>query len=78
MLDLVGEQRDVVAHSPLAELPEVRQVAANLRGVDLGKFGESRRGDGLAALGAEMKEHVEVRREPLNDSLRYSVLLLNC
>ena len=70
VLDAIAEQLDVVADAPLAELPEVREVSANLRGVDLGHLGEPRRGDRLSALFAQVEQCVEVGRQALDDALR--------
>jgi len=39
VLDLVREQRDLVAHAAFPELPEVGKISANLCGIDLGEFG---------------------------------------
>src|ERR687890_266605 len=50
LADLRDEAVDVVADAALAELPEARQVAADLRGVDLREGGELLRGDRLLAL----------------------------
>ena len=62
-LDAVDEQSDVVAHPALAELPEVRQVAPDLRGIHLGELGELGRGYRLRALLPQVHEDVEVRTE---------------
>ena len=64
LADLRVQGLDVVAHAPLAELAEARQVAADLGGVDVRVVGQLLRGDGLLAHLARLGQHLEVARQP--------------
>ena len=54
---------DVVADTSNTELTEVRQVLANLRGVELVAFGQRLRGDRLHAARIQLVEAPEIHRQ---------------
>ena len=61
----LGEQRvDRVADTALAELAEVREIAPDLRRVDVRVVGDLLRGDALLAHLLRLREHLEVAGEP--------------
>ena len=65
----LGDQRvDVVADAALAELAEARQVAADLRGVDVGVLRQLLRGDRLLAHLAGLRQHLQVARQARGDA----------
>ena len=78
VLDAVGEQLDVVADSALAELAEVREIAADLSGVDLGHLGEPRRGDRLTAVFAQVEQRVEIGGQTLDDAVGNARIVGGC
>ena len=59
----------VVAHAADAELPEVRQVLANLRGVQVELLGQRLRRDRLDSGGVECVQAAQVDREPVGRQL---------
>ena len=70
LADLRDERVDVVADAALAELAEARQVAADLRRVDVRVVGELLRGDRLLAHLLGLREHLQVAREARRDAER--------
>ena len=60
---------DVVADAAHAELAEVGEVLADLRGVEVELFGERLRGDRADARGLEHVEAAEVDREAIGGEL---------
>ena len=70
LADLRDERVDVVAHAALAELAEAREVAADLRRVDVRVVGELLRGDRLAAHLARLRQHLQVARQARRDAER--------
>ena len=75
-LDPVDQRADVVADAALAERAEVREVAPDLRGVDVRELAEPRRGDRRLPVLAQLDEHVEVQRQALDDAFRNACALL--
>jgi hypothetical protein len=67
-LAYLGQKRvDVVADAALAELAEGRQVAPNLRRVDVRVVGDLLRGDALLPHLPRLREHLQVPRKPGGD-----------
>src|SRR4051812_34253777 len=70
LADLRDERVDVVADAALAELAEARQVAPDLRRVDVGVVGELLRGDRVLAHLLGLGQDLEIAREPRGDAER--------
>src|SRR5215207_7197429 len=67
----LGDQRvDVVADAPLAELAEAREVATDLRRVDVRVVRQLLRGDRLLAHLLRLREHLQIAREAGGDAER--------
>src|SRR5678815_3565604 len=60
---------DVVTDTSDAELAKVRQILANLRGVEMELLGQGLRGDGLRAAGVELVETPQVDRQAIRSEL---------
>src|SRR5581483_4978313 len=71
--DLRQQRVDRVADSALAELAEVREVAADLRRVDVRVIGDLLRGDPLLPHLAGLRQYLEVAGEPGRDADREPV-----
>src|SRR3954452_18329042 len=71
--DLSEERIDVVADASLTEFAERRQVAADLRGVDVRVLRYLLRGDSLLAHLARLRKHLEVPREARRHSDREAI-----
>src|SRR5919205_775279 len=70
LADLRDERVDVVADPALAELAEARQVAPDLRGVDVRVVAQLLRGDGLLAHLLRLREDLQVPRQARGDAER--------
>ena len=70
LADLRDQRVDVVADAALAELAEARQVAADLRRVDVRVVGELLRGDRLLAHLLGLRQHLQVARQARGDAER--------
>ena len=70
LADLGDQRLDVVADAALAELAEAREVAADLRRVDVGVVRQFLRRDRLAAHLAGLGEDLQVAREARRDAER--------
>ena len=69
ILRISDEQRvDRVADAALAELAEVREVAPDLRRVDVRVVGDLLRGDALLAHLLRLRQHLQVAREAGGDA----------
>src|SRR5207302_1938697 len=66
--DLRDERFDVVADAALAELPEARQIPADLRRVHVRVVGELLRGNRLLAHLPGLREHLEIARKARRDA----------
>ena len=73
LADLRDERVDVVADAALAELAEARQVAADLRRVDVGVVGELLGGDRLLAHLLGLREDLQVARQARGDAERQAL-----
>src|SRR4029453_12976179 len=62
---------DVIAHTAHTELAEVREVLANLRGIELVPFRQRLRRDGLYSGGIELVEAPEVHRQAIGREFRH-------
>jgi hypothetical protein len=83
LANLRDERLDVVAHPPLAELAEARQVTPYLGGVDVRVVGEFLRGDRLLAHLPGLREHLQVARQARGDAKREPIsngrfAVMNC
>jgi len=78
LADLGEERVDRVSDTPLAELAEARQVAADLRRVDVRVLGDLLRRDPVLPHLARLREHLEIpaqaRRDPDSQTLRHDHL----
>ena len=68
LADLRDERIDVVAHAPLAELAEAREVTPDLRGIHIGVLGDGLARDGGLPHPLRLREHLQVPGEPCCDS----------
>jgi hypothetical protein len=66
--DLAEQRVDVVADASLAELPERREVAADLGRVDVRVVGDLLGGDPLLAHLLRLRQHLQVAREASRDA----------
>ena len=73
LADLRDERVDVVADAALAELAEAREVAADLRRVDVRVVAELLGGDRLLAHLLGLREDLQVAREPRGDAERQAL-----
>ena len=73
LADLRDQRVDVVADPALAELAEARQVAPDLRRVDVRVLGQLLGGDRLLAHLARLREHLQVARQARGDAERQAV-----
>jgi len=68
LADLAEQAVDRVADAPLAELAEVRKVAANLRRVDVRVIGDLLRGDPVLTHLLRLRENLQIARETCGDA----------
>ena len=73
LADLLDQRLDVVADPRLPELAEAREVAADLRRVDVGVVGELLGGDRVLAHLPSLGQDLEVAREPRRNPERESI-----
>jgi hypothetical protein len=60
LLNSIDQQRDVVPDAPLAELPEIGEIPAYLRGIYLGQLGKPSRRHRLRPLSTKVEEYVQI------------------
>src|SRR5690606_10151407 len=70
LAQVAAEVLDVVAHAAHAELAEVRQILADLRGVQLELRRQLLRGDRLHRGGVELRQAAQIDREAVGRELR--------
>ena len=68
LADLAEQRVDRVADTALAELAEVREIAADLRRVDVRVVGDLLRGDALLAHLLGLAQHLQIARETGRDT----------
>src|SRR5215203_367550 len=68
--EVAAQFLDVVTDAPDTELAEVRQILANLRGVEMKLLGQGLGGDGLCAGSVELVETPQVDRQAIRSELR--------
>jgi hypothetical protein len=73
LADLREQRVDVVADAALAELAESRQVAPDLRRVDVRVVGDLLRGDPLLSHLLCLRQHLEVPAQARRDSDRQPI-----
>ena len=73
LADLSEQRVDRVTDPALAELAEVREIAPDLRRVDVRVVGDLLRGDALLPHLARLREHLEIARKPGGDTDREAV-----
>ncbi len=64
--DLFEKLRDIVAQAARAERAEIRQVFAQLRGLDAGGLGERLAGNGADAVLTQPREAAQIDRKAIN------------
>ena len=71
--DLLDQRVHPVADAPLPELPEARQVTADLRRVDVGVLGELLGGDRVLPHLPRLDQDLEVARQPRRNAERQAI-----
>jgi hypothetical protein len=76
-VEVIGQGLDVVADAADAELPELGQVLADLRGGEVVALRHLLRGDPLDAELLEMAQTAQIEREPVEGKRRDLFLLVH-
>src|SRR5262249_19518946 len=74
LADLAEQPVDRVADAPLAELAEIRQVAPDLRRVDVRVVGDLLRGDPVLAHLLRLRQDLQIAREARGDADTHAIL----
>src|SRR5687767_10953861 len=73
LAEVAAQLLDVVPHASHAEFPEVREVLADLRGIEVELFGQRLRGDRLHAGGIELVQAAQIHGQAVRRQFRHLV-----
>src|SRR4029077_2787313 len=73
LADLAEQAVDAVADAALAELPEAREIAADLGRVDVGVVRDLLRGDPFLSHLLRLGQHLQVPTQPRGDAYRHPI-----